>query len=373
MVAIKLEKIKAKDLMSKDVIKLDPQDKIADVLGKMSKHKKYEFPVVKKKKLVGMIGYNHIMKRMHLPMVTHIEHVMTPPPRLNNDHNIYDITDLMLTTGFSILPVTKNDKLLGMVSKKDIGKIITQMEELAEKPVSSVMTPNPTIIGEKDHLNKAKSIMRKLDENFIPVVNEQGNLAGVVSHREVMKLMASRQTEAKKEMMGDTNPVDVVVDSIMRPAHSLTSDVKLGEAVKKMLDKDVSYMIVTEDKKPVGVITYQDLLELISSIRRTDQVYVQISGLHDEDSETYEAMYELIGKRLKTFTHLFKPKTFLLHASPVHSKGGDIDYELSIRMATERGMYYTKSEDWHLLKALDDGLDNLERQLKKDKDKLQEH
>ena len=55
----------AKDIMSKDVITCDQDDKIIDVLKLMKKYQLRRIPVVKNKQLIGEITLNQLIRRYY--------------------------------------------------------------------------------------------------------------------------------------------------------------------------------------------------------------------------------------------------------------------------------------------------------------------
>ena len=55
-----IKNLKAEDVMTKDVISASEEDKLSDVLAKLKKFDIHELPVVRKKRLVGMVSYDTI-------------------------------------------------------------------------------------------------------------------------------------------------------------------------------------------------------------------------------------------------------------------------------------------------------------------------
>jgi CBS domain-containing protein/ribosome-associated translation inhibitor RaiA len=372
MAGLEMNKVTAKEVMKKKVVTVAPHERLSDVIGKMRKHAIFELPVVEKgNKIVGMVGYDVLMKRRKLPLFTEVEHIMTPAPKISEDTPLLEITEKMLVTGHKSLPVTEKNKLVGIISIESVCNLIPKVKDLAALEISSIMTPSPMCVFEGDKIAAAKNVMKGLEENFVPVVNKGGKLTGVVGSRELIKLRMRNayNTEDQGEVAGEKTKVGIIIKSVMRedPVISKPED-KLGEVCSIMRKMKVPSVIVMDDSKPIGVVTHEDILEVITRKREGDGVYIQISGLEEEEPEDYEAMYEMIGKTMGHINKLQKPTIFLVHVHEHRHEHGEIKYSLRGRLSTERGMYFANDFDWNLLRCLDKILDHLEHQVKKDKD-----
>ena len=214
-------------------------------------------------------------------------------------------------------------------------------------------------------------VMKGLEENFVPVVDKRGKLTGIVGSRELIKLRmrSAYDKEQYGELAGEKKRVDIIIKSVMRddPVTSRPED-KLGPVCTIMRKMKVPSVIVMDNSKPIGVVTQEDILEVITRRRGGEGVYVQISGLEEEEPEAYEAMYDMIGKTMQHINKLQKPTMFILHVHEHRRERGEIKYSLRARLSTEKGMYFSNDFDWNLLRCLDNILDHLEHQVKKKKD-----
>jgi ribosome-associated translation inhibitor RaiA len=135
-----------------------------------------------------------------------------------------------------------------------------------------------------------------------------------------------------------------------------------------MIEHDISSVIIAEERKPIGILTQVDLIELLTSYRESPQLYVQITGL-EEDPEFYDAMYTMIRKGMKRVSGIVKPKILNLHVVQHHSEGLRSKFTLRARMTTEKKMYYANAFEWDLMKALDEVMWQLEKTIKREKEK----
>ncbi|UCD92810.1 MAG: HPF/RaiA family ribosome-associated protein [Methanobacteriota archaeon] len=80
-------------------------------------------------------------------------------------------------------------------------------------------------------------------------------------------------------------------------------------------------------------------------------------------------MYEIMGKTLRRIGRIVTPKVFNVHVTKYHSRGDHFKHSIRARMTTAHYMYYARSHDWDLFAALEEMLDQLERNVKRDKER----
>jgi len=130
---------------------------------------------------------------------TTVREIMVPKADMvvvENTRGLYDVIDLMNTSGYSIIPVyEKNvDNIVGIVRAKDVLKFCR--ESLATVPISAVMQPAYFVPeGKKliDLLNEFKEKHCKMAF----VIDEYGNVDGLTTLDDIMT-----------EIFGDVNGVD---------------------------------------------------------------------------------------------------------------------------------------------------------------------
>lgn len=372
MTRLNVQEIKAEDIMSRNLVTVEPHDDVSSALGKMRSNDINEVPVVLKGKIVGLVSYETLLKKRTMPMTTKVENVMSFPPKVKKTDSIMEIAETMLSSGYRAVPVTERDKVVGIVSRTDLLSVISKLRILGEILVHEIMTSHPHLICEDDTIDRARSIIFKLDVRALPVVDNEHKLVGVVGVRDLAQAGFRKKTrQTRGDAAGRTGAAKIEVGSLMKsPAITIDQEAKIVDAVKLMQKNDISTVVITEGETPIGIVTQFDLIELIASFKKEDQVFVQISGLHEADSECYDEMFELIQKYVKRVSKIVTPKIFTVH---VHAEGGSHDasgdVKLRGRLTTEHELFHSTSEDWDIMKALSELLSQMERMIRKEKDK----
>jgi CBS domain-containing protein len=97
------------------------------------------------------------------------------------------------------LPVLKDGRLVGIITVRDIVyRAISKMN--LERPASDYMNPNTIVIWDGTPLQAALEIMVLSRSRALPVIDEKGNLVGIVDDSDIVKV-SDVETESKMSHM----------------------------------------------------------------------------------------------------------------------------------------------------------------------------
>ena len=104
---------------------------------------------------------------------------------VGSKNTIKDVIDLLISKNISCLLVMDDGELKGIVSDKDILRMVHQSDnDFKSVPVSDIMTTN-LITGSPEHeISHIAEIMTKHWIRHIPIV-ENGDLVGLLSSRDI--------------------------------------------------------------------------------------------------------------------------------------------------------------------------------------------
>jgi CBS domain-containing protein len=369
---IEIEELLVKDVMSSSAVTATKGETLSAVISRMKKDHLREIPVLEGNKPVGLVSYSSFLLRRSLPLSTKVEQVMHQAPKLEEDMPITKAVEEMMASGVRGAPVVRNEKMVGFVSRTDIIKVLPNVEQLKNKKVSEFMTKNPQFVTEKESVRRAQMLMKGLMEKSLPVVDKSGRLVGAVSMHEVMDIIWSpKSSKPYNELVGsDKEPPDIAVGSIMsRPAISVSPSDSIGKVASLMLEKGLATIFVHEGERLVGVVSQADLMEQVISLKKREGVYVQITGLVEEDPDVYNVLYDEIEKAMNRIDKIQFPRVFTVHIQTYHSEGMRSKYSIHGRLTTDRSMYYASQTDWNLYKTMDALLNQLEKTVKREHEK----
>lgn len=366
-----IEDVKAKDMMSTEVVTAECTEPLSELLGQMKKNDIYELPVLERGKLVGMVSYDALLKRRQFPLSSEARTVMVSVPAVAEDDSVAHVAEALLSSDLRAVPVTHRSKVVGIISRGDLIRNLMNVKEVTALKVKDIMTPTPVTVGEKDNIEKARQAMKQLDERSVPVVDGDGRLVGVIGAREIVQLVEGEGDKRNSRPLGNHVDLNITVESIMSsPAVSLPPDASMAEALGIMSDHRVSTVIIAENEKPVGVVAQTDVLEFVTSLKEREGMYLNITGLDDHDPDTYDGIYSIVEKAMKRIMNLANPQTMTIHIAR-HNTGGDVSkHSIRVRLQTKKGLYMASTFDWDIFSATDDAMRKLEHQIRREADRV---
>ena len=124
------------------------------------------------------------------------------------------------------------------------------------------MTKDVATLGRNEKLVVADDVMRLGRIRHLPIVDEDGGLAGIVSQRDLFHSGLLRAlgygTHAKEHAM----ELLVLKEAMKTEVATVTPDAPLSEAARLMLERKVGCLVVVEGKKIVGIVTESDFVKL---------------------------------------------------------------------------------------------------------------
>lgn len=104
------------------------------------------------------------------------------------DRPVREAAELMEEENCGSLPVERNDKMIGMVTDRDIAlRVVAQGKDPETTLVSEVMSEGIHYSFEDDEVSE---VVQKMVENHnrrMPVINQQKRLVGIVSLRDLAR------------------------------------------------------------------------------------------------------------------------------------------------------------------------------------------
>ena len=113
------DKIKAKDIMSSNIISVSPENTVNDVVYLMFKHRYMGYPVVERDKLIGTVSFNDISVVSDDILV---KDIMKSPEVVSPSDTLNDVIHKLANS--ERVYVVEGDKLKGIISKTDVLRVL---------------------------------------------------------------------------------------------------------------------------------------------------------------------------------------------------------------------------------------------------------
>jgi CBS domain-containing protein len=128
--------------------------------------------------------------------------------------------------------------------------------------VSDVMTAPVKTLGRNDRLSRVDDLMTADRIRHVPIVDDDGDLCGIVSHRDLFRSALAKALgygEVAQRKLRDTLAVkDVMATDVV----TTTPDALLADAATLMLDRRIGCLPVVEGTKIAGILSESDFVTL---------------------------------------------------------------------------------------------------------------
>ncbi len=132
----------------------------------------------------------------------------SPPITIDANATLPEACDILRQHRIRRLPVMQNGKLVGIVTRGDLRgaqpseattlSIWELNTLLAKLKIKSIMTPDPITIREDATLRDAAQIMNDYKVSGLPVVDEKGDLVGMITESDIFRLVVKSWQEEKE-------------------------------------------------------------------------------------------------------------------------------------------------------------------------------
>ena len=179
---------------------------------------------------------------------------------------------------------TTQEKLVGMMDEES-SHDIKMLQSYEDDEVGSLMTTNFIVIHENLTVRQAmRELIRQAGENdnisTVYVIDKNDQFYGAIDLKD---LIIAREKDALEDIISTSYPY-------------VTDHEKIDDCIEQIKDyAEDSIPVLTEDKQLIGVITAQDLVEVVDDAMGED--YAKLAGLTAEE-DLEETTAESMKKRL---------------------------------------------------------------------------
>jgi len=128
--------------------------------------------------------------------------------------------------------------------------------------VRDVMTAEATTLQRNDKLTLADDIMRLGRIRHLPVLDENGQLAGILTQRDLFRGALAKALgygeRAQRQLMDTLVVKEVMTSDVI----TTTPDTPLTEAAQVLIERKIGCLPVVEAGRLVGIITEADFVAL---------------------------------------------------------------------------------------------------------------
>lgn len=132
-----------------------------------------------------------------------VKDVMTPHPQtIWLTESLADAASMMWENDCGVLPIVKDQKVIGMITDRDICMATTiRQSNPSSVSVEEVMTGEVYGVDPEDNIDQALQVMQQHQIRRVPVISPDGELKGILSMNDIV-LHAKAPEAAEKDSIG---------------------------------------------------------------------------------------------------------------------------------------------------------------------------
>lgn len=214
--------------MTQDVVSVEIPGNRDDVLKILKRTGISGVPVIKDGRIVGIITRKDLLRK---PDETQLGLLMTPDPiTIGPDATIADAARLMVRHGIRRLPVIEDHRLVGLLSVSDLILAIAQMK--CTVPIRDVYTSQTFAIWEETPLTVVGRVMEISGFDAIPILDADNTLRGIISERDLIRNSVIEDSVGVSDFSNGTDDDEWTWESI-RDNHTLSYSISKVQIPKK--------------------------------------------------------------------------------------------------------------------------------------------
>ncbi|MFB6265894.1 MAG: CBS domain-containing protein [Candidatus Nanohaloarchaea archaeon] len=386
---VSVQDITAEDVADDNPVTVNVGQTLSKVRHVMEENRLRTVSVVDGKKFEGMLSYRDVMEKLRSdPSTTKVDDLVHRPPTLEGGESLVELASLRIDSGRKGFALLNGGKLEGVVGEREMVTGAKNAEEFDGVSVSDVMVRDLLTVESGERFETARKKMRDNNVSRLVVVDGDGNLEGVITSLDTLRAMVPRD-----EMSGGTGQKskgfprgsgdrkgekesmsDIPVRELMQAADEIDAEIiqgggSLKDAVETVERSGATELVVVEDREPVGLVTLKDVIDFVASHEQVEALRVELAG--PEVPEEKAAIHSKIENKVRGSLGriLRNPEELRVHMKKYEKDGKRHKYSLNFKLFSELGTVTVNTHGWDLLDAVDDGLEKLEKVVKKEREK----
>ena len=354
----------------KNTLVLDSSDPLSKALDSILKSGT-AVVIMKNKSYCGIIDDRNIRFGISDASKTKCETVCVRAPLLYTSSSVLERLNTFLAGHFKALPVfdEQANKLLGISTRLELLKELLSFQFIPKKPISELMSSPLYTVDAHATIAQVKTKMKEYNSKHLVVI-DKGYPIGVVSTFDLTNLLTNPKGHRDDRFIAEIKRPDLqpISDFLREGLLTIEKDAFLQDAVREMVEKERTHILVFSNKKPVGVITAIDVFNAVADfVKEGNEISLVVSGLGADEKNSYEYIHQTVQTALKKFSKLFK-----LSDAHVHMKKGKSVYSMHLSLHVNDEPLSISAEEYKVGATVDALVNELSAILHKKKSKITE-
>lgn len=180
-----------------------------------------------------------------------LKSITKTPITISPNTNILDARDMLLRYRIGRLVVKLGEKAIGIITEKDIAKSVSVFsgKPIEKILVKDVMAKELVTIQLTSSIYDCAKQMKTHNISSVIIQDKRENLVGIITKMDLVSTFLAQSTASLK------------ISKIMtKKVITVSTEDSVFEVQSVLFNNKISRVVVTKNKKPVGIITYRDFI-----------------------------------------------------------------------------------------------------------------
>ncbi len=315
-----------RELMSAPVFTVTAQTPLYESYGILISNRIRHLVVVDdRQKAIGVVTFSNIINYLgseYFLDVKLVSHIMSKKiATVSRETPVMEALSCMAVRSISCLIVTQGSLPVGMVTERDVSRLITEAQDIRKLQVQDLMSSPVLTVALDTPVFQAAQIMRNKSVRRLVAVNEDGEVVGLTTQSDIIKGLEGKYIDSLRQIvrekdsalqdtMRDLTRKTIYLDNILRSAidfgivatdprfhivyYNPTAEEILGKPSEQMIGRDVRQ---TRFEQGLDLAQFNRAVELIrnrshhtfhfesNSRGRKRNIQARITGIRDDAQE----------------------------------------------------------------------------------------
>lgn len=355
-------------IVKKDFLIFDDESTLSSMIGKLKQFEKRSGLVFRNKKYLGLIEKKRLLKSRLDTSEAKIKNFIEKTPILNENADVIETAYLMFQSNLDFLPVETDKEIVGVITALDLASLGLSLPEADGWKISDLKLLKPRKVNKDDPLATAIDILYKERIDQVPIY-DQGKLFGILSYRDLLRRYLNwspkRDVSKRFNTVASTKSAESDMPNLaVLPAESFSTNDHLvsilssgsvKEAVNLMLKNNVSCLPVIENEDFLGLLTVNNVLRKIASLKVPQNFNIRFVGLNNLKllpHQKYSLRKIAANEAFKLQRQIRKDFQLTMHLKAYEKEGGRQKFSVNLRIEFPGQMIASSQEDWTLETAV---------------------
>ena len=303
------------------------------------------------------------------PAITKIESIWKQVGSVSPNISVLEAVEILVKNNITAIPVVSRDEIT-LLSQQDITKELSDVPDLKQIKAKEIMNAPVIAIDKETPIAHARRMMLDKGFSHIPVTNHEKLVGIITGEDIVTTFVTAQSKTTRGDRSGEKGskfPGQVGGFMNKQPL-TISPEASVLEVVKQINKMGEKYCLVADEEKLHGIITHRELLTVIQSVMPEQVLPVYIVGIDGEDFFETAVVEDKIRRAVMRSMKIREDITEVsVNVKSQRSKGERTRYTITARAIGPTISYNVENKGWGLMETFDGLVDALDKRLRRAK------